>query len=45
MGYYYLMVRHIDRENQVIYPYARRSLSQETLQRLNKELENDTETF
>ena len=45
MGYYYLMVRHIDRENQVIYPYARRSLSQETLQKLNKELENDTETF
>ncbi|MBO8462693.1 MAG: hemerythrin domain-containing protein [Firmicutes bacterium] len=36
MGYYYLLKRHIAKENEVIYPYAQKSLSAEIMKELDE---------
>lgn len=35
MGYYYLLKRHVAKENEVIYPYAQKSLSAEVMKQLD----------
>ena len=37
MGYATLLQRHIDKENQVVYPFGERGLSQEVLLRIDRE--------
>lgn len=37
MAYCYLLRRHIDKENEVVYPFAERSLDPETFRRLREE--------
>lgn len=39
MSYTYLLHRHIDKEDNVVYKYAERSLAKETLEHLDKECE------
>lgn len=39
MGYCYLLKRHAQKEDQVVYPFARRSLSADILQKLDEEAE------
>ena len=36
MGYYYLLKRHIAKENEVIYPYAEKTLSAEIMKELDE---------
>ena len=37
MGYYYLLKRHVEKENGVVYPYAEKNLSKELMDELDKE--------
>ena len=41
MGYVHLIRTHIDKENHALYPFAERSLSPETLQRLDAQYASD----
>ncbi|MBS5144430.1 MAG: hemerythrin domain-containing protein [Butyricicoccus pullicaecorum] len=41
MGYVHLIRTHIDKENHALYPFAKRSLSPETLQRLDAQYASD----
>ena len=36
MGYYYLLQRHIEKENGVVYPFAEKNLSAELMDDMNK---------
>lgn len=37
MSYVYLLRRHIDKENEVVYPYARKNFSEEVMNKLSEE--------
>lgn len=37
MGYYYLLKRHVDKENEVVYPYGEKNLSAEVMKQLDEE--------
>lgn len=37
MGYYYLLKRHAEKENEVVYPFAEKHLPKELMEQLDKE--------
>ncbi len=41
MGYVHLIRRHIYKENNAVYPFAQRALSQETMQKLNEQYQKE----
>ncbi|OWZ84686.1 hypothetical protein [Natranaerobius trueperi] len=44
MAYVYLLHRHIDKEDNTLFPYAKRSLPQKELDKLNNEVKEYEET-
>lgn len=41
MGYVHLIRQHIYKENNAVYPFAQRALSQETMQKLNEQYQKE----